>query len=69
MRTQFLVSKAHAAQANARTVLITNLPDTLADDRALRAFASFVPGGIEKTWVYRDTRVRPRARRDGVCAR
>jgi hypothetical protein len=67
MRTQFLVSKAHAAQANARTVLITNLPDTLADDRALRAFASFVPGGIEKTWVYRDTRVRLRRHGRSMC--
>jgi hypothetical protein len=56
MRHQFLVSKSHAKLANARTVLITHLPDALATEHALREWASFVPGGIEKAWIYRDTR-------------
>jgi calcium permeable stress-gated cation channel len=56
MRHQFLISKSHSRQANARTVLITNLPGDLSTDHDLREWASFVPGGIERTWVYRDTR-------------
>jgi hypothetical protein len=56
MRHEFLVSKAHSKQANARTVLITNLPPELDTDHALVDWASFVPGGIERTWIYRDTR-------------
>jgi hypothetical protein len=59
MRHQFLVSKAHSKHAQARTVLLTSVPDDLASDHDLREFASFVPGGIEKTWIYRDTKVRP----------
>jgi calcium permeable stress-gated cation channel len=57
MRHKFLISKGHSSLAQARTVLITNLPDDISSDRDLREFASFVPGGVERTWVYRDTRV------------
>jgi hypothetical protein len=56
MRHEFLISKSHSKQANARTVLITSLPDDIADEHSLKEWASFVPGGIEKSWIYRDTR-------------
>lgn len=56
MRHQFLISKSHSRLAQARTVLITNVPDELANDHDLRQFCSFVPGGIERIWIYRDSR-------------
>ncbi|KDQ59601.1 hypothetical protein JAAARDRAFT_153575 [Jaapia argillacea MUCL 33604] len=56
MRHQFLISKGHSRLAQARTVLITTLPDELANEHDLRLFASFVPGGIHRVWIYRDSK-------------
>ncbi|KAJ7680638.1 DUF221 family protein [Mycena polygramma] len=56
MRHRFLISKSHSRLAQARTVLITNVPDELANEHDLRLFASFVPGGIDRVWIYRDTK-------------
>ncbi len=56
MRHQFLIGKDHARLAQARTVLITSVPDELANEHDLRQFASFIPGGVDKVWFYRDTK-------------
>ncbi|KAK7455300.1 phosphate metabolism protein 7 [Stygiomarasmius scandens] len=56
MRHQFLLSPSHSAHAQARTVLLTSVPDEIANEHDLRQFASFVPGGVDKVWVYRDTK-------------
>lgn len=53
-RHQFLVSRSHSHLAQAKTVLITSMPDELCEEKALRQFCSFVPGGINKVWIYRD---------------
>lgn len=55
MRHEFLTSKSHSRLAQARTVLITSIPDELASERELRKFASFVPGGVDRVWLFRDT--------------
>lgn len=56
LRHQFLISKSHSKLAQAKTVLITSLPEKdLITEPDLRTFASFVPGGVAKVWVYRDT--------------
>ncbi|CAA7259132.1 unnamed protein product [Cyclocybe aegerita] len=55
MRHQFLISKSHSRLAQARTVLISPLPADLTNEKDLQTFASFVPGGIDKIWIYRDT--------------
>lgn len=55
MRHQFLISKSHSHGARARTVLVTALPDEFGEEHALREFASFVPGGIDRIWIYRDS--------------
>ncbi|KAF5351925.1 hypothetical protein D9756_007456 [Leucocoprinus leucothites] len=55
-RHQFLISHSHARLPQARTVLITSVPDELAKERELRTFASFVPGGVDRVWLFRDTR-------------
>lgn len=57
MRHQFLISKSHSRLPQARTVLITSVPEELANDHDLRMFASFVPGGVDRVWIYRDTKV------------
>lgn len=57
MRHQFLISKSHSRLPQARTVLITSVPEELANDHDLRTFASFVPGGVDRVWIYRDTKV------------
>jgi hypothetical protein len=55
LRHQFLISKSHSKLAQAKTVLITSLPEKdLITEADLRTFASFVPGGVAKVWVYRD---------------
>jgi len=56
LRQQFLLSRSHSRLAQARTVLITSVPDALARERALRTFASFVPGGVDRIWLFRDTK-------------
>ncbi|KAJ7495963.1 DUF221 family protein [Mycena galericulata] len=56
VRHSFLISKSHSRLAQARTVLITSVPDELANEHDLRLFASFVPGGIDRVWMYRDTK-------------
>ncbi|KAF7315698.1 hypothetical protein MIND_00085400 [Mycena indigotica] len=56
MRHKFLVSKSHSRLAQAKTVLITSVPPELGNEHDLRLFASFVPGGIDRVWIYRDTK-------------
>ena len=58
VRQAFLMSRAHSRLAQARTVLITNVPDELCDEKELTRWASFVPGGVQNVWIYRDTTVR-----------
>lgn len=53
LRHQFLISKSHSKLAQAKTVLITSLPEDLTTEEDLRTFASFVPGGVAKIWIYR----------------
>jgi calcium permeable stress-gated cation channel len=57
MRHKFLDSKSHSRLPQARTVLITSVPKELANEKDLRDFASFVPGGVDRIWIYRDTKV------------
>lgn len=55
LRHEFLISKSHSKLAQAKTVLITSLPEKdLTTEADLRTFASFVPGGVAKVWIYRD---------------
>ncbi|KAI0790073.1 hypothetical protein C8Q75DRAFT_139060 [Abortiporus biennis] len=57
MRQSFLTSRSHSKLAQARTVLITNIPLEMCNEKALKLWASFVPGGIQNIWIYRDTMV------------
>ncbi len=57
MRHQFLISKSHSRLAQARTVLITSVPNELANEHDMREFASFIPGGVDRVWFYRDKKL------------
>jgi hypothetical protein len=69
MRHKFLISKSHSNLPQARTVLITSVPDELANEHDLRLFASFVPGGVDRVWIYRDTKALNKLseRRNDAC--
>ncbi|PSR72773.1 hypothetical protein PHLCEN_2v11372 [Hermanssonia centrifuga] len=54
-RQAFLTSRSHASLAQARTVLITSVPEELCDEKELIKWAAFVPGGVQQVWIYRDT--------------
>jgi hypothetical protein len=58
MQQRFLISKSHSRLAQARTVLITSIPADLANEKDMRLFTSFVPGGVDRIWFFRDTKVR-----------
>ena len=57
MRQEYLTSRSHSHLAQARTVLITNIPEEMCNEKELRMWASFVPGGVQNVWIYRDTKV------------
>lgn len=71
MRHEFLISPFHSRLAQARTVLITGVPEELANEHDIRQFASFVPGGVDRVWIYRDTRALNELfkRRQDVCSK
>lgn len=56
LRHEFLLSHSHSKLAQSRTVLVTAVPDELGNEQDIKTFASFVPGGVDKVWLYRDTR-------------
>lgn len=56
LRQNFLMSKSHTKLPQSRTVLVTAIPDELSTEHDLRTFASFVPGGVDKVWMYRSTK-------------
>ncbi|KAG9007929.1 hypothetical protein FRB93_006948 [Tulasnella sp. JGI-2019a] len=53
LRHQFLISNSHSKLAEAKTVLITNLPEDVQTKEDLLKLLTFVPGGIHKVWIYR----------------
>ncbi|KAG8889514.1 hypothetical protein FRB98_003988 [Tulasnella sp. 332] len=53
LRHQFLISNSHSKLAEAKTVLITNLPEDVQTNDELLKLLTFVPGGIHKIWIYR----------------
>ncbi|KIO24905.1 hypothetical protein M407DRAFT_15343 [Tulasnella calospora MUT 4182] len=55
LRHQFLISRSHSKLAQSKTVLITNLPDSVQTEQDLLKMLTFVPGGINKVWIYRQT--------------
>jgi hypothetical protein len=58
LRQAFLTSSSYSRLPQSRTVLLTSIPKSMCTERDLRLWGSFVPGGIQNIWVYKDSRVR-----------
>ncbi|EST05666.1 protein of unknown function DUF221 [Kalmanozyma brasiliensis GHG001] len=59
LRQQFLVSPEHANTAQAKTVLITGIPNELCSEKKLRSIYSQLPGGVAKIWLNRNLKELP----------
>lgn len=59
LRQQFLVSPQHAQSAQAKTVLISGIPNELLSEKKLRAIYSQLPGGVAKIWLNRNLKELP----------
>jgi calcium permeable stress-gated cation channel len=57
LRHEWLISDSHSRLPQARTVMITMCPEEFDNERSVKIWASLIPGGVYKIWIYRDTRV------------
>ena len=66
LRKEFLTSPRHAASEQARTMLITGLPDQFLSETKIRELYASLPGGIERVWINRNVKDLPKkvAQRD-----
>ncbi|KAF7334111.1 DUF221-domain-containing protein [Mycena venus] len=69
IRHGFLISKSYSQLSRSRTVLITDVPEELRNEHELRLFTSFIPGGIDRVWIHRETKNMSRMveRRESIC--
>lgn len=58
-RQGYLISKEHRYTPQARTILITGIPQKDLTDVRLKAFFSYFPGGVKYTWLNRDLKSLP----------
>lgn len=58
-RQEFLTDPRHAASAQARTILITGIPNDYLSEKKLTAMYSHMPGGVAKVWLNRDLKDMP----------
>jgi len=54
LRQEFLISKKHSSTAQAKTVLLTGVPNNLLSERKLTSMYSQMPGGVAKVWINRN---------------
>ena len=54
VRQEYLVSPSHSSTAQARTVLVTGIPQEFLTESALTRLFNHLPGGVRKVWINRD---------------
>lgn len=59
LRQDFLVSPHHANHPQARTLLVTGVPNEYLGEQKLRGLYSHLPGGVERVWLNRDLKDLP----------
>lgn len=59
LRQDFLVSPKHSSTAQAKTVLITGIPNELLSEKKLTSMYSHMPGGVAKVWLSRNLKELP----------
>lgn len=55
-RQDFLSSRAWSTKAQARTVMLTGIPDDYATIERLTALTKHLPGGVRRVWLARDVK-------------
>ncbi|KIJ24983.1 hypothetical protein M422DRAFT_194019 [Sphaerobolus stellatus SS14] len=70
LRQTYLTSPSYSHLPQSRTVLVTSIPKKMCNERDLRIWGSFVPGGIQNVWVYKDSKRLNEAygERESLCA-
>jgi hypothetical protein len=58
-RQEFISSAKYSNSAQARTILITGIPNDYLSERKLSAMYSHLPGGVAKIWLNRDLKDMP----------
>ncbi|CAO1630799.1 unnamed protein product [Parajaminaea phylloscopi] len=59
LRQDFITSPKHAGSPQARTLLITGIPNEYLGERKLKEMYSHLPGGVERVWLNRDLKELP----------
>ncbi|KAN0063415.1 phosphate metabolism protein 7 [Thecaphora frezii] len=59
LRQEFLISPSHANTAQAKTVLLTGVPNELLSEKKLTDMYSQMPGGVARVWINRDLKELP----------
>ena len=54
VRQQYLVSPSHSSTAQARTVMVTGIPQEFLTESALTRLFNHLPGGVRNVWINRD---------------
>ena len=54
VRHEYLANPSHSSTAQARTVLVTGIPQEYLTESALTGLFSHFPGGVHKVWINRD---------------
>ena len=54
VRQKYIISPSHSSTAQARTVLVTGIPQEYLTESALTSLFSHLPGGVRKVWINRD---------------
>ncbi|KDN46784.1 DUF221-domain-containing protein [Tilletiaria anomala UBC 951] len=62
LRQEFIVSEKHATTAQAKTLLVTGVPNNLLTEDKLKALYSHLPGGVAHVWINRNLKDLP-----GMC--
>ncbi|WFD29487.1 hypothetical protein MSPP1_000496 [Malassezia sp. CBS 17886] len=60
LRQEFIVSPAHRSSPQARSMLVTGVPNDYLSETRLTQLYSQLPGGVEKVWVNRNLKDLPK---------
>jgi hypothetical protein len=67
-RQEFLTSPKYANSPQAKTILITGIPNDYLSEKKLTAMYSHLPGGVAKVWLNRDLKEMPQLFDDRLAA-
>ena len=54
VRQRYFISPSHSSTAQARTILVTGIPQNFLKESSLTRLFNYLPGGVRKVWINRD---------------